>query len=241
MKSSSASSIAGVDRRRLVLGEHPLPDARWRAGPRRATPSSCHCSKLLLSATSRAVERGLEVGQRVGACRGSACPGSLVADRVERLAVLGQVDALDEDGHHPALVGVEDELLVADGQPALEPAGRVEHEVDAAEDGRLERRRRSRRPPARRRSSRRTASRPSGTGRRAGGPGRPSRTARAPAPASRTSARPTASTSSDANDAEDDRRARPDELDEGHAGERLGEGLGARRRPRSPGPSRRRG
>ena len=45
----------------------------------------------------------------------------------------------------------------------------------------------------------------------------------------------------DAKRAEDDRRARPDELDEGHPAERLGERLGARRRRPSPAPSRRRG
>ena len=35
--------------------------------------------------------------------------------------------------HHAELVAVEDELLVADREAALEPAGGVEHEVDAAE------------------------------------------------------------------------------------------------------------
>ena len=122
-------------------------------------------------------------------------PGLVGPDGVERLAVLGHVDAVDEDAHHPALVGVEDELLVADGQPALEPAGGVEHEVDARRARSAGAWRRSRRRPARRRSSSRTASRPSGTARRGGAPARPSRRARAPAPGSRTSARPTASTS----------------------------------------------
>src|SRR5439155_4976498 len=69
-------------------------------------------------------------------------PGAIGADRVERLTVLREVDPLDEYSHHPALVGVDDELLVAHGQPALEPAGSMEDEVHAGEDRRLERRRR---------------------------------------------------------------------------------------------------
>ena len=169
------------------------------------------------------------------------CPGSFAADRVERLAVLGQVDALDEDGHHPALVGVEDELLVADGQPALEPAGGVEHEVDAAEDGRLERRRRSRRRPGRRRSSSAHSEPPERNG-------TPSRRASA-AMTYRTSAgsgvpnvgAPDCIDIELRERAEDDRRAGPDELDERHAGERLGEGLGADAGRGHRAPSRRRG
>ena len=196
MKSSSASSIAGVDRRRLVLGAASASRcalARWAAS---SEPSSCHCSKLLLSAIVGAVEGGLEVGQRVGAAEvvRARARSSRIASSAWPFS--DRSTPFDEDGHHPALVGVEDELLVADGEPALEPAGGVEDEVDAGEDGRLERGGATRRRPAHRRSSRRTASRRSGTGRRAGGPARPSRTARAPAPASRTSARPTASTSS---------------------------------------------
>ena len=87
-----------------------------------------------------AVERGLEVGERVGGAE-EVLARAVLEDRVERLAVLGHVDALDEHRGHPALVGVEDELLVADGEPALEPAGGVEDEVDAGEDRRAERRR----------------------------------------------------------------------------------------------------
>ena len=43
---------AGVDRRRLVLGEHPLPDRVRALRASRGEPSSSHCSKLLLSAVS---------------------------------------------------------------------------------------------------------------------------------------------------------------------------------------------
>jgi hypothetical protein len=51
MNSSSASSSRLVQRRCLVLGEHPLPD-RVRALAASSAPSSLHCSKELLSATS---------------------------------------------------------------------------------------------------------------------------------------------------------------------------------------------
>ena len=130
-----------VDRRCLVLGQHPLPD---RVGPLGgveasrppATARSCCCRR------SRSGRRRARSWPACGRCRGSAGPGSLVTDRVDGLAVLGQVDAVDEDRGHPALVGIEDELLVADGEPALEPAGGMQDEVDAAEDRRVERRRR---------------------------------------------------------------------------------------------------
>src|SRR5439155_17171890 len=55
-----------------------------------------------------------------------------VEHRLERQPVLGEVDAADERRCHRGLVGVEDELLVADRQPALEPAGGVEIEVHAS-------------------------------------------------------------------------------------------------------------
>ena len=60
-------------------------------------------------------------------------------ERVHRLAVLGQVDAGREGVPHAELVGVEHELLVPHREPALEPAGGVEHEVHAAEHRRLHR------------------------------------------------------------------------------------------------------
>ena len=152
--------------------------------------------------------------------------GRVGQDRVERLAVLRHVHAVDEHGHHSALVGVEDELLVADGEPALEPAGRVEDEVDAGEDRRLERR-----------------------GRLVGGLGvgdlrGAQRTARA-----ERHAQPTRQRGHHVQDErrlrrperrrarlhrhrareapEHDRRAGSDELDEGHPAERLGQRLGA--------------
>ena len=112
--------------------------ARWVAS---RPPSSSHCSKRVVVGDLRAVEGRLEVGQGVAVAEEMEAR-AVLADRVEGLAVLGQVDPVDEDRGHPALVVVEDELLVADGEAALEPAGRVEDEVHAGEDRRLERGRR---------------------------------------------------------------------------------------------------
>ena len=68
--------------------------------------------------------------------------GLVREEGVERLPVLREVHALAERVPHAELIGVEDELLVAHREPALEPAGGVENEVRAAEDGRLHRVRR---------------------------------------------------------------------------------------------------
>ena len=174
--------------------EHPLPD-----GVRALRGVEGAVLQPLLEAVVvgdlGAVERGLEVGQRVGRAE-EVLARAVLDDRVDRLAVLGHVDALDEDRRHPALVGVEDELLVADRQPALEPAGRVEDEVDAGEDRRAERGRRL--VGGLGVGDLRGAEVAAGPERHAESPGErpPSRTARARAPGSRTSARRTASTSS---------------------------------------------
>ena len=61
--------------------------------------------------------------------------GSDLAHRIERLAVGGQIHAGEQRVHHAGLVGVHDEFLVAHGEAALEPAGGVQHEVDARETG----------------------------------------------------------------------------------------------------------
>src|SRR3546814_4664992 len=55
------------------------------------------------------------------------CSSDLLADRIHRLAVLAEVDALQHGLHQPELVGVEDELLVGRGQSAFEPAGGMQH------------------------------------------------------------------------------------------------------------------
>ena len=83
-----AASIGGASYSRSVFFQIAL--ARWAAS---SEPSSCHCSKLLLSATSRAVERALEVGQRVGTAE--VVRARLVGeDRVEGLAVVREVHAV---------------------------------------------------------------------------------------------------------------------------------------------------
>ena len=128
MYSSSASSIAwsigGASYSASIRFQ--MAFARWAAS---SEPSSAPLLEAVVVGGLGAVEGGLEVGQGVGAAEvvGARLVGQ---DRVERLAVLGQVDALRTRLHHPALVGVEDELLVADRQPAFEPARGVEHEVD---------------------------------------------------------------------------------------------------------------
>ena len=63
----------------------------------------------------------------------------VLEDRVDRLTVLAEVDALHERRHTPELIAVEHELLVADRQPTLQPAGGMEHEVDATHHGRQQR------------------------------------------------------------------------------------------------------
>ena len=60
-------------------------------------------------------------------------------ERIERLAVLREVDALREHMPHAELIGVEDALLVPHRQSALKPARRVQHEVRAGEQRRLHR------------------------------------------------------------------------------------------------------
>ena len=146
-------------------------------------------------------------------------------DRVERLAVVGQVEAGGEDRHHPALVRVHDEFLVADGQPALQPAGGVEDEVDAGQDGRLERG--GGLVGGLGIGDLRGAQRAAGAERDAEPAGqrghhvqherrlRRAERRRAGLHGHRARERP-----------EHDRRARPDELHERHAAERLGQGLG---------------
>ena len=144
--------------------------ARWAAS---SEPSSSHCSKLLLSAISRAVERGLEVGERVRRCRGSAGPGRSSRIASSAWPFSDRSTPFTKTAGHPALVGVEDELLVADREAALEPARGVEDEVRRRRGSSAGTSRPTRRPPGRRRSSRRTGCRRSGTARRAGARARP--------------------------------------------------------------------
>src|SRR5690242_10942475 len=130
---------ARVDRRGFVLGEHPLPDRVRPLCRVQATVLEPLLERVVVGGLG-SVEGRLEVRQRVGRPQVVLARG-IREHRVERLAVLAHVDALHEDRRHPALVVVEDELLVADGQPALEPARRVKDEVDAGEDRWTERRR----------------------------------------------------------------------------------------------------
>ncbi len=152
-------------------------------------------------------------------------------ERVERLAVLGQVDPLAERVPHAELVGVEDELLVAHREPALEPAGGVEHEVRAGEHRRLHRVRRLVRRL--RVGDLRRGQRSAGAERHAEPPGecchdvederRLGRSEGGSAGLHRHRAR---------ERAQDDGSPRPDELAVRHPGQRLGQRLCAGRRHR---------
>ena len=86
----------------------------------------------------RAVEGVLEVRLRVRAAQ-EVLAGSDLADGIHRLAVLDQVDAGEQRMHHAGLIGIDDEFLIAHRQAAFEPAGGVQHEVDAGEAGRQQR------------------------------------------------------------------------------------------------------
>ena len=127
----------GVDRRRLVLGEHPLPDRVGALRPRRAsrpraTARSCCCRR---SPSGRRRSRSWPA---CAALPRKCWPGPFARIASSAWPFSDRSTPLTKTAGHPALVGVEDELLVADGEPALEPAGGVEHEVDAGEDRRLE-------------------------------------------------------------------------------------------------------
>ena len=61
--------------------------------------------------------------------------GADLADRIDRLTVLGEINAREQRVHHARLVYVEDEFLVAHREAAFEPAGRVQHEIHAAKAG----------------------------------------------------------------------------------------------------------
>ena len=84
-----------------------------------------------------AIEGGFEVGLGVGAAE-EVLAGADLADGVHGLAVFREIDAVEEYLNHGRLVGVHDELFVAHDEAALEPAGGVEHEIDAGEHGSLE-------------------------------------------------------------------------------------------------------
>ena len=78
----------------------------------------------------RAIKGRLEVGLGVRATQKVLARANF-ADGIHRLAVLTQIHAREQRVHHPRLVGVHDELLVAHGEAALEPSSRVQHEVHA--------------------------------------------------------------------------------------------------------------
>jgi hypothetical protein len=62
-----------------------------------------------------------------------------LAQRVQRLGVRIRRDPGGEFVQGPQMIGVHDEFLEAGDQPAFEPAAGMEHEVHAAQQGRIQR------------------------------------------------------------------------------------------------------
>src|SRR5207249_2119644 len=96
---------AWVDRGRLVLGEHPLPDLVGALRRLERTILEPLLERVVVGGRG-AVEGRLEVGEGVRVAE-EVNARAVLADRVERLAVLGQVDALHEHAGHPALVEID--------------------------------------------------------------------------------------------------------------------------------------
>ena len=81
----------------------------------------------------RPVERGLVALEGVGRPEEVAA-GPDVGDRLEAEAGLVDRDRLEDLRHHLQDLGVDDQLLERRGQAALEPAGALVEQVDAAHD-----------------------------------------------------------------------------------------------------------
>ena len=64
--------------------------------------------------------------------------GSYVGQRIHRLSVNRVIDPGQKHLNHPGLVRIQNELLVTHGEPALEPAGGVQHEIDSRQHGALQ-------------------------------------------------------------------------------------------------------
>src|SRR6202000_1006002 len=79
----------------------------------------------------RAIESCLEIGLGMSAAKEMAAWANF-ADGVQGLAVLGQINTLGEGLHHAELIGIHDELLVAGGETAFEPARAMQHEIGAS-------------------------------------------------------------------------------------------------------------
>ena len=147
-----------------------------------------------------------------------------LAQRIQGLAVLRHVDTFQQQRDHVGLVGVHDELLVPHGQTAFQPACRMQHEVHSRQRGRLQgvgrfiRRlgvwnlRRAQSAAAAERHAQAARQLPCAIENQAGFRGAESRRSRLHRHGS-------------GEGAEHDGRPGPDELDIGHARQRLGKNL----------------
>jgi hypothetical protein len=128
MKSCSASSIAGSS---------GLPNL---VGALRGVETALGLPLLdrVVVGDARAVERGLEIGLRVRAAE-IVLAGRHLAESVDRLRVLGQVDALRASTCIIPSWSQSSRTSRTRGEPALQPARRVQHEVDARHHGRQQR------------------------------------------------------------------------------------------------------
>ena len=85
-----------------------------------------------------AVEGGLEIGLGMGAAE--EMPAGLdLMERLHRLPIVAEVDALGEHMHGAELVEIHHEFLVRGREPALQPAGGVQHEIRARKHRRQQR------------------------------------------------------------------------------------------------------
>src|SRR4051812_20746073 len=111
-----------VVERRLLVFRQPLLPATVRALGGIQAAVDLPLFEGVIVRQLRPPEGVLEVRERVWRAK-EMLARAAAEHRVERVAVVGDIDALDVGLGHRRLVLVEHELLVADGEPALEPAG----------------------------------------------------------------------------------------------------------------------
>src|SRR5215217_1030330 len=126
-----------VDRRRLVGLERRAPDLRRAVGGVLAAVAR-PAVEVLGRGQQRPVEALAEPLERVGGTEEVAALADLLV-RAERQARLVDLQRRELVPQHPQQLDVDDELLVARHEAALEPAGRVHDEVGAGQERRQQR------------------------------------------------------------------------------------------------------
>ena len=126
----------GIDGRRLVLPEHFLPDSIGTlGGVLRAFDRPLLIG--LVVGDGRLPEGSLEIALGMGAAEEMRTRPDL-ADGVQRLAFLGKIDGLGQELERLAEIGIQDHLLIAGGEPALQPADAMGDVVHPGEKARLQ-------------------------------------------------------------------------------------------------------